>query len=294
MSGQINQRDALLRLGASSAEAIAQVLEMFAPGKVERGEVSVLDGGESPFGTIEAGTVAAGVSYVDGVTGANVFLAPALTARTLAALMGAGAETEPEDPLTELELSAVSEAANQMMAAAAAAVGVVIGQEIEISPPQTRAISGASEAEEIFGAAPYATATTFLVGGEPCRLVQLVPSAFVTRIGQALNEFDDEGLESQANPRPGEGTQDVVETLKSISMRVWAEIGRTRLPLGDTLALPLGALVTLDCAADAPISFYVNGVRLAHGHLLVDDDGRWAVQLDELEHMRTIESVPVP
>ena len=34
--------------------------------------------------------------------------------------------------LTELELSAIGEAANQMMAAAAGAIGVVLGQEIEI------------------------------------------------------------------------------------------------------------------------------------------------------------------
>jgi len=285
MSGAVNQREALLRLGASTAEAIAQVLEMFAPGEVERGEVSVLEGGDSPFGTIEPGTVAAGVSYVDGVTGANVFLAPPASARALAAKMGAGAEVQEGAPLTEIELSAVSEASNQMMAAAAGAVGVVLGQEIEISPPQTRAIENAAQADEMFGAAPYATATTFLVGGASCRLVQLVPSAFVTRMGQALNDFA--GEDSSASAGAGSvdhgGPHDVEETLRGISMRVWAELGRTRLPLSDTLTLPLGAVVELDKHADAPVDLYVNGVRFAQGSLMVDDNGHWTIRLTEME-----------
>ncbi|HET9123480.1 MAG TPA: FliM/FliN family flagellar motor switch protein [Solirubrobacteraceae bacterium] len=292
MSGAVNQREALLRLGASTAESIAQVLEMFAPGEVERGEVSVLEGG-SPFGAIEPGTVAAGVSYVDGVTGANVFLAPPATARALAMRMGAG-EAEEGTPLTELELSAVSEAANQMMAAAAGAVGVVLGQEIEISPPQTLAIDRATEADEMFGSAPYATATTFLIGGASCRLVQLVPSAFVTRVGQAMNEFagDDGAAATGGDPEDGDGPRDVEETLRGITMRVWAELGRTRLPLSDTLTLPLGAVVELDRHADAPVDLYVNGLRFAQGNLMVDDDGHWTIRLTEMESRELTVSAP--
>ena len=285
MSGEVNQHEALLRLGASTAEAIAQALEMFAPGEVERGEVSVLESGDSPFGSVEPGTVAAGVSYVDGVTGANVFLAPLASARTLAERMGAGAEVEEDAPLTELELSAVSEASNQMMAAAAGAVGVVLGQEIEISPPQTRAIDSADQADEMFGSAPYATATTFLVGGAPCRLIQLVPSAFVTRVGQAMNEFaNDDGLAAADASSPDQGgPRDVEETLRGITMRVWAELGRTKLPLSDTLTLPLGAVVELDKHADAPVDLYVNGLRFAQGTLMVDDNGHWTIRLTEME-----------
>ncbi len=162
MSGAVNQREALLRLGASTAEAIAQVLEMFAPGAVERGEVTVLEGKDSPFGSVEPGTVAAGVSYVDGVTGANVFLAPPASARTLAERMGAGAEVEEGAPLTEIELSAVSEASNQMMAAAAGRRRRRARPEVEISPPQTHTIDSAAQADEMFGSSPYATTTTFL------------------------------------------------------------------------------------------------------------------------------------
>jgi flagellar motor switch protein FliN/FliY len=214
-----------------------------------------------------------------------VFLAPPASARTLAERMGAGAEVEEGAPLTEIELSAVSEASNQMMAAAAGAVGVVLGQEIEISPPQTRTIDSAAQADEMFGSAPYATTTTFLVGGAACRLIQLVPSAFVTRVGQAMNEFaGEEGAPAASSSPDHGGPRDVEETLRGISMRVWAELGRTRLPLSDTLTLPLGAVVELDKHADAPVDLYVNGLRFAQGTLMVDDNGHWTIRLTEMEN----------
>ena len=135
MSGaDMTPREALMRLGASTAEAIAQVLEMFAPGSVERGDVSVMSEGQSPFNGIVAGSVAASVSYVDGVNGANIFVLTAAGVRSMAQAMGMPAPEGESDEPSELELSAVGEASNQMMSAAASAIGVVLGQEIEISP----------------------------------------------------------------------------------------------------------------------------------------------------------------
>ena len=139
-----------MRLGASTAEAVAQVLDTYAPGLVERGEVSVLPDATDAFANLPFGAIAASVSYVDGVTGANVFVMSPNGARALAAAMMGMPPPEPEEPsedgetpaieLTELELSAVAECANQMMAAAASAISVVLGQEVEISPPDTRVV----------------------------------------------------------------------------------------------------------------------------------------------------------
>ena len=73
------------------------------------------------------------------------------------------------------------------------------------------------------------------------------------------------------------------EALGGISLRVWAELGRSSMPLGSALGLPLGAVVDLDRAADAPVDLYVNGMRFARGQLLVTEEGEWAVSLSELE-----------
>ena len=70
------------------------MLEMFLPDGVERGEVSVMAEGITPFTHLPANAVVASVHYIDGVTGANVFVMTAAGARALATAMGAGA---PED-----------------------------------------------------------------------------------------------------------------------------------------------------------------------------------------------------
>ncbi|HXD67365.1 MAG TPA: FliM/FliN family flagellar motor switch protein [Solirubrobacteraceae bacterium] len=280
-------RDALMRLGASTAEAIAQVLEMFAPGTIERGDVSVMGEGQSPFNGIAPGSVAASVSYVDGVTGANIFVLTAAGVRNMAQAMGMPApEGGDSDELSELELSAVGEASNQMMSAAASAIGVVLGQEIEISPPDIRVLDNPDAVAEMYGSSPHATSTTFLIGGESCRLIQLVPRAFVVRMARALDELDGETVDSDsssAGDGAGRGkaqTMALEEALTGIKVRVWAELGRTQLGLSRALGLPLGSVVELDQPADAPVDLYVNGLPFAQGHLIITDDGEWAFQCD--------------
>jgi flagellar motor switch protein FliN/FliY len=301
MSSNPTPRDALMRLGASTAEAIAQVLEMFAPGAVERGEVSVLTDGTSPFSGITAGSVAASVSYVDGVTGANIFVLTSAGVRRLAQAMGMPAPEEGDDAeLSELELSAVGEASNQMMAAAASAIGVVLGQEIEISVPDIQVIDNPTAAAEKYGTSPHATSTTFLIGGESCRLIQLVPSAFVVRMARAMDELNAEQAGADDNSRgtpdgsqPG-GSADsmaLVEALSEIKLQVWAELGRTNLSLGQALGLPLGSVVELDQTAEAPVDLFVNGLRFAQGHLIVTDDGEWAFQCDAVGARANVEAM---
>jgi flagellar motor switch protein FliN/FliY len=204
----------------------------------------------------------------------------------MAQAMGMPAPEEGEsDELSELELSAVGEASNQMMAAAASAIGVVLGQEIEISVPDISVLDNPDAAAEMYGSSPHATSTTFLIGGESCRLIQLVPRAFVVRMARALDELDetvDEDTSAGDNGQGGGRPQStaLVDALTGIKLRVWAELGRTQLGLSRALGLPLGSVVELDHPADAPVDLYVNGLRFAQGHLIVTDDGEWAFQCD--------------
>jgi flagellar motor switch protein FliN/FliY len=225
------------------------------------------------------------VSYVDGVTGGNIFVLTPASARGLAQAMGVPPSEDAEDEgLSELELSAVAEAANQMMAAAANALGAVLGHEIEISPPDTRVLDDPSRAADLYGTARYATSTTFVVAGEACRLIQLVPSAFVVRVARAIDDLAATGAARNSGahaPGAGEAVSGLRAALGETKLRVWAELGRTRMPLGRALTLPVGGVVDLDEAADAPVKLYVNGVAFAHGHLIVRG-GEWAVCIDEM------------
>ncbi|HSZ15440.1 MAG TPA: FliM/FliN family flagellar motor switch protein [Solirubrobacteraceae bacterium] len=70
--------------------------------------------------------------------------------------------------------------------------------------------------------------------------------------------------------------------LRSIFVRVWAELGRTHLPLGESLELAQGVVVELDQRAEAPVELFANGLCFASGSLVVTGEGAWGVQLAEL------------
>ena len=115
------------------------------------------------------------------------------------------------------------------------------------------------------------------------------PSGPATR-APALENDGSPGPDSGAGERNGGGasdgdsspTSDGVARMLGVSVRVWAELGRTTLPLGSALELPAGAVLELDQAAEAPIELFVNGLCFAHGTLQVTADGDWAVQVDAL------------
>jgi flagellar motor switch protein FliN/FliY len=252
--------------------------------------VSVLNPDTSPFATIETPAVAVSVNYVDGVTGGNVFVMTAKGARRIAAAMMGQPHPEDESTdLTVLELSAVAEGANQMMAAAASAISVVLGQDIEIAPPETRIFQTSTEALEAYEMAPHGVRATFRVCEEPCRLVQIVPNAFIVRMTRALDEMGVEHVSGGAVDANGNGHDGEIEqhvsldvALRDIRVRVWAELGRTRLPIGRAPDLPPGSVLELDRKAEDPVDLYVNGLRFASGTLVLTEDGEWALRLAEV------------
>jgi flagellar motor switch protein FliN/FliY len=273
-----------MKLGESTAEAAAGLLEMFAPGNVQVSGVSLVAGDANPLDGLPAPAVATAVSYTEGVTGGNVFILTFDGARKLAAAM-MGME-EPEDPdapeLSELELSAVAEAANQMMASCAGATSSVLGTEVEIGPPETKSFATVDEAAGVYPRVPHAIRVAFSVCGEPCRLVQLVPNAFVVRMTKALDEMHSEVPEPAAPGERAEPGEDAASgpSLAGIPVRVWAELGRAHLPSAELVGLPAGAVVELDRQADESIDLYVNGTRFATGRLMVVDGTDWAVRIE--------------
>ena len=280
---------ALTRLAQSSSEAVVGILEMFAPGSVQAGDVAVLEAGSNPLAGLPYPAVATNVSYVDGVTGGNVFVMTLEGARRLAAAMMGATEPEPVSggavELSELEASAVSEAMNQMMATAAGAISTVLGTEVEIGTPETRTFAAETETADAYPASPHMVRAAFSVCGEPCRLVQLVPNAFVVRMDRALDELGAEtapaaALVAGAAPASLEVPHGA-PSLAGIPVRVWAELGRASMPTADVVGLPHGAVVELDRAPDEPIDLFVNGRRFATGRLVVVD-GDWAVRIESV------------
>ena len=238
----MNVDEALIRLGESTSEAVAGILQMFAGDAAQPGPVAIVSADADPLASVSTPAVAASVSYVDGVTGGS-------------------------SPI--------------LAAAAANATSAVLGTPVEIAPPETQVLSSLEKALDGHEDAAHMTSGVFTVFGRPCRLVQLVPNAFVMRMTKALDELGAEYLGDQGPADDAEAIG-LDESLRAIKVRVWAELGRSRMPIGKLIGTPAGAVVDLDRQADEPVDLFVNGMRFASGRLVVSEGGEWAVEIDAL------------
>ena len=85
------------------------------------------------------------VGYTVGIDGNNVFAIQATDAAIIADLMMGGDGTNPDQQLTELHMSAVGEAMNQMMGAVATSLSAMFHKKIDISPPKVNLVDFGSE-----------------------------------------------------------------------------------------------------------------------------------------------------
>jgi flagellar motor switch protein FliN/FliY len=157
------------------------------------------------------------------------------------------------------------------MAAAATATGVVLDEDVEIAPPEVRQLASLDDVGASWEHPGHATAVAFTFCGAPCLLVQLVPNAFIVRMTRALDEITERHDDAPLG-----------DALRDVRVRVWAELGRTRMPSGRIVALPGGSVVELDREVDAPIDLYADGMRFATGRLLVTEDGGLAVRIEQV------------
>lgn len=69
--------------------------------------------------------------------------------------------------------------------------------------------------------------------------------------------------------------------LGGVEMLVTAELGRTRMPMRELLALTPGMVVEIDRAAGSPIDLLVNGRRIATGEVVVIDE-EFGIRITEI------------
>lgn len=83
-------------------------------------------------------------------------------------------------------------------------------------------------------------------------------------------------LRSQTAPAIGasvsaESIEGRLNRLNEVEMTLTVEIGRTRMPIREVLALEIGAVIELDRAVGAPADILLNGRLIAHGEVVVVD-----------------------
>ncbi|ARD49767.1 flagellar motor switch phosphatase FliY [Sporosarcina sp. P33] len=79
--------------------------------------------------------VAIKVEYTEGLSGVNLLVIKQSDAAIIADLMLGGDGTAPNEELSEIHLSAVQEAMNQMMGSSATSMSTIFNKKVDISPP---------------------------------------------------------------------------------------------------------------------------------------------------------------
>lgn len=262
-------RDILLDRAEAALAATMQVVGELVPGAVEHHGMQPTD---DPLGGVEPPAVLARVAFDQGQEGRLALALTVSGTRRLAAALGAIDEEEAEfggGDLGDRELRAVGQALEKVAAALSA------GSDRDLAPGRAdvRVVASAAElaaALELDGSTAAAALTLL---GEPARLAVLVPDAVLDRLEPAQN-----AVELPGTP--------LGPALRSVSVRVWAELGRTRMPTGEVVALPSGAIVELDRDAEDAVDLYVDGQRYATGRLVVTDDDSWGVVVEHVLGIR--------
>lgn len=141
------------------------------------------------------------IAYKEGLAGNNILILKEADAKIITDLMMGGDGTDTPDELTELHLSAICEAMNQMMGSAATSISSMIDKRVDISPP----VASLVDLDDIIDAKNI---NQFLEGtfvkvafkmeiGElvNSQLMQLYPFDFARELYSNFSEKHDEGIE---------------------------------------------------------------------------------------------------
>lgn len=288
-------RLAIERASAIAADAAAAVLsDLFA--EELSAATPTVDQPPDPVGGFDFPLIVVEVSYLAGLEGSNRFLLqPGDAAQLAAAMMGTPETTG--DGLSAIELSAVSEAMNQVMSTTASELSSALGTSIEASPPTCTIIEDAQQARELLGACAYRSRFRLVSTIFSAEIVQLVSPELATSLREvfASSALAREALEAGATafdafadlplsgfegalPDPPDPRAGARELLSGIRVRVSAELGRSRLPIARVANLPAGSIVVLDRAPSDPVDVLVNGTPFAQAKVVLVD-GEYAVQI---------------
>lgn len=143
------------------------------------------------------------VEYTEGLVGSNLLILNVEDAKKITSLMmGQGSEVSADEEITELHLSAISEAMNQMVGSASTSVSAMIGKKrIDISPPVANmfdfAADGKKPYNDIYGTDKIVKIAFRIVIGEviDSEIMQLLPISFAKELVKSMvsssNQADD-------------------------------------------------------------------------------------------------------
>lgn len=245
------------------------------------------------------------VSYTEGIHGTNVLIIQQKDAKIIANLMMGGDGKTDDSELTEIDISAVSEAMNQMMGGSATALSTIFGTMVNISPPNTQTIDLAkSQLSGIFTEEDQVVKVEFrMVIGNliDSTIMQILPIDFFKDLVGRLSGENEEVLEPVIEKKEPKITTSVsrneethvpveyqkaqfselesttttsthshnIGLIMDVPLEITVELGRTKKKIKDILAFGTGSIIELEKMAGENVEILANGKVIAKGEVVV-------------------------
>ncbi|MHB1125923.1 MAG: flagellar motor switch phosphatase FliY [Bacillota bacterium] len=245
------------------------------------------------------------VNYTEGLFGVNILVVQGEDAAVIADLMMGGTGIGTDGTLSAMAVSAVGEAMNQMIGAAATSMSTFFQKVIKISPPKATIINGMDEVLQTLSVPPVDNLVIVgfkieigdLVNSEliqviPLRIAKeqaalllqpaqdnspvLMPTLVEQQPEQSKQEevTPVEAAATTAGPDRGyvstskfEGRN--IDLILDVPLEITVILGKTRRQIKEVLSFVPGAIVELEKLADEPVEILVNGTLVAQGEVVV-------------------------
>lgn len=248
--------------------------------------------------------VSAVFKFKEGLKGNNLFLLNVSDAVIIADLMVDGDGHPDDQEFTEMELSAVSEAMNQMIGSVSTSIATMIDKKVDIFPPEVNLWEN-GELLNFDGIAQEADVSLVLFdlivdGVIESQLIQVFTEEMVNEISESITQEASEMLEktmttnediSEKKERTRkqrtrkvtihkpefdnltngkiESSIDNLDLLMDVPLDFSVVLGNSRKSIKEILSLGVGSVVELDRLTDEPLEIYVNSKLIAQGEVVV-------------------------
>lgn len=246
--------------------------------------------------------IVAMVEFKEGLTGKNLLMMDVTDALIIADLMmGGTGKVDKEKELSELELSAVAEAMNQMIGSASTSMATMLEKDIDIMPPDV----------EVWDTEEHIDLEKFDIKDKICKvafnleveglieseIMQIFTKNTVDEIislvsrdmEEAREEINEEVIEvkepkkevkkekvevkkpifSDLQPKQTIKKPRNLDLIMDVPLEFSVVLGKSKRTIKEVLSFSNGSIVELDKLADEPLEIYVNGKLIAQGEVVV-------------------------
>lgn len=239
------------------------------------------------------------ITFKKGITGNNMLLLDVADSGRIANLMMGGDGQVTMEELTELELSAVGEAMNQMIDSASTAMATMFNRMVDILPPEVNVWNGNEQetafsselqnevcmisfqlvVENVFESTIMQVLTmdavkdiTQIMLGDEAEVIapEIKPIAVEQPVSEELEKVAVQKPEFQTLEKTGvRNNPRNLDLIMDVPLEFSVMLGESKKTIRDILSLGTGSVVELDKLTDEPLDIFVNGKMIAQGEVVV-------------------------